>query len=71
MEKIYRNEPIRNKNCLWQPCLLTDQDEMSNLNRGPFIDASYQVMFHLANRFQIRRFLEIAQPEIRTAYGGL
>ena len=30
MEKIFRNEPIRNKNCLWLPCLLTDQDEMSN-----------------------------------------
>ena len=25
------------------PCLLTDQDEMSNLHRGHSIDASYQV----------------------------
>jgi hypothetical protein len=25
-----------------------DQDEMSNLYRGPFIDASYQVSVHLA-----------------------
>ena len=32
MEKIYfRNEPIRNKNCLWRPYLLTDRDEMSNI----------------------------------------
>jgi hypothetical protein len=23
-EVFFRNEPIRNKNCLWQPCLLTD-----------------------------------------------
>jgi hypothetical protein len=34
---------IRNKNCMWWPCLLTDRDEMSNLHRGHFMDASYQV----------------------------
>jgi hypothetical protein len=28
---------------------------MSNLNRGPFIDASYQVSVHLAEGFQRRR----------------
>jgi hypothetical protein len=31
--------PIRNKNCLWCPCLLMDRDKMSNLYRGPSIDA--------------------------------
>ena len=30
-EKIFRNQPIRNKNCLWWPCLLMDRNEMSNL----------------------------------------
>jgi hypothetical protein len=55
-EKIFRNRPIRNKNCLWQPYLLMDQDKMSNLYRGPPIDASYQVSVHLAKRFQRRRF---------------
>jgi hypothetical protein len=35
--------------------LLIDQDEMSNLYRGPSIDASYQVSFHLAEGFQMRR----------------
>jgi hypothetical protein len=49
------NQPIRNKNCLWWPCLLTDGDEMSNLNSGSSIDASYQVSVHLAKRFQRRR----------------
>jgi hypothetical protein len=53
--RFFRNQPIRNKNCLWRPCLLTDQDEMSNLYRGPFIDASYQVSVHLAKGFQSRR----------------
>jgi hypothetical protein len=41
--RFLRNRPIRNKNCMWSPCLLTDQDEMSNLHRGHSIDASYQV----------------------------
>jgi hypothetical protein len=52
---FFRNQPIRNKNCLWRPCLLTDRDEMSNLYRGSAIDASYQVSVHLAKRFQRRR----------------
>ena len=53
-EKNFKNRPIRNKNCLWWPCLLMDRDEMSNLNRRPSIDASYQVSVHLAG-FQRRR----------------
>jgi hypothetical protein len=59
-EKIFfRNQPIRNKIGLWWPCLLTDRDEMSNLYRGPAIDASYQVSVHLGKWFQKRRFLKI------------
>ena len=42
-KKILKNRPIRNKNCLWWPCFLMDQGKMSNLQRGPSIDASYQV----------------------------
>jgi hypothetical protein len=34
---------------------------MSNLYRGPSIDASCQVSVHLAKRFQRRRFLEICR----------
>ena len=63
MEKFFRNEPIRNKNCLWWPCLLTDRDEMSNLYRGPSIDASYKVSVHLAKRFRRRRFFLIGLSE--------
>ena len=47
-----KNRPIRNKNCLWPPCLLRDRNEMSNRNRGLSIDASYQVSVHLDKRFQ-------------------
>jgi hypothetical protein len=32
----------------WWPCLLTDRDKMSNLYRGPSIDASYQVLTNMA-----------------------
>ena len=43
------------------PCLITDRDEMSklyrrhNFQRGPTIDASYQVSLHLAEGFQRKR----------------
>ena len=65
-----KNQPIRNKNRLWRPCLLTDRDRMSSLYRGPSIDASYQVLDHLAKQFQRRIFLEIDQSETRIAYDG-
>ena len=43
--RFFRNRPIRNKNCMWWPCLLTDRYEISNLHRGHSIgiDDSYQV----------------------------
>jgi hypothetical protein len=47
-----------------------DQSEMHNLYRGPSIDASYQVSVHLAERFQMTRFVEIDQLETRIAYGS-
>jgi hypothetical protein len=43
------NWPIRNKNFLWWQCLSMDRDKMSNLYRGPSIDASYQISVHLGN----------------------
>ena len=68
--RFFRHRPIRNKNCLWWPCLLTDRDEMSNLHRGHPIDASYQVSVNLAKRFQRRRILKIGQSETRITCGG-
>ena len=55
-EDFFRNLPIRNKNCLWRQCLLTDWDEMCNFHRGHSIDASYQVSIYLAKQFQRRFF---------------
>jgi hypothetical protein len=54
--RFLRNQPIRNKNGLWRPCLLMDWDEMSNLYRKPPKNASYQALIHLAMRFQRRFF---------------
>ena len=54
-EYFFRNQPIRNKNDLWLPCLLMDRDKMSNIIRGTSIDASYYVSVHLTKRFQRRR----------------
>ena len=54
-EKILKNRPIRNKNCLWRPRLLMDRDKMCNRQSGPSIDASYQVSVHLAEGIQRRR----------------
>jgi hypothetical protein len=56
---FFRNQPIRKMNFLWWPCLITDRDKMSNLYRGPAIDASYQVSVHLAKWFH-RRFFKSA-----------
>ena len=67
--RFFWYRPIRNKNCLWWPCLLTDRDEMSNLHRGHSIDASCHVLVNLAKRFQ-RRFYKIGQSKTRIACGG-
>ena len=57
-------------NSLWRPCLLMDRDEISNLYRGPAIEASYQVSVHLAKWFQRRRLKKIGQSETKIACGG-
>jgi hypothetical protein len=54
--RYFRNQPIRNKNCLWRPCLLSDRNYMSTLYKGPSNDASYQISIHLAKRLPRRRF---------------
>jgi copper oxidase (laccase) domain-containing protein len=61
--RFFRNQPIRNKNCLWRPCLLTDRNEISNLYRGPSIDASYQVSVHLVKRFKEEDFFKLANQK--------
>ena len=56
VEKNLKNQPIRNKNRLWWPCLLMDRDKLSNLYRGLPIDDTYQVSAYLVKQFQRRIF---------------
>ena len=71
-EEIFSNRPIKNKNCLWRPCMRVDQDQMCNLYRGPSVDASYQVSNHLAWWFQERTLKcdELADDGRRTPSDG-
>ena len=74
-KKIFRNQPIRNKNWLRWPCLLTNRDEMNNLK---FFIENLPYMQMLSNKFQFiwesgfrgEDFLEINQSETRIACGG-
>jgi hypothetical protein len=50
--------------------IFSSETTLSNLYRGPSIDASYQVSVQLAKQFQGRRFLEIHQSETRIACGS-
>ena len=61
--RFLRNQPIRNKNCLWWPCLVMDRDVMGNRYRGSSIDAFYQVSVHLVKRFQRKRFQKSANQK--------
>ena len=54
-EDILEINQSETRKILWQPCLLTNRDKMSNLYREPSIDAFYQVSVHLAEEFQRRR----------------
>ena len=53
-------QPIRNKNHPWPPCFLSDQDQTKKLYKGPSIDATYQILIHLAKWFQRRRFFNVS-----------
>ena len=61
--RFLKTQQLRIKNCPWRPCFLSDPDEMNKLYKGPPIEASCKVLFHLAERFQRRRFLKT--PPIR------
>jgi hypothetical protein len=65
-KKIFRNWPIRKKNCLWWPCLLTDWDKMGNLYKRTFHRCflpSFGSFGHRQFLFLIGRFLKIFSSE--------
>ena len=52
-------QPIRKKNYLWWPCLVSDQDKIRKLYKGIPTDAPVQKLIHLAKHFQ-RRLLNVS-----------
>ena len=70
-KQLFLFKPIRNKNGTYmqRPCLLTERNKMSNLYKGPHLDASCQILVHLAKWFE-RRFFYLSQSETRIAHSG-
>ena len=68
-KRYFRNRPIRNKNCLWRLCLLTDQNEMTPLDRGPSIEY-FLPSFGSFGQEVSEVHLEIDKSEIRISSGG-
>ena len=69
-KRFFRNRSIRNKNCLWRPCLLLNWDGMSNYYTGLSKDVPYQVSINLARQFpRKKRFVEINKLGTRLACG--
>ena len=66
---FFRNQPIRNKNCLWRPCLIIDRDKMSiSVEDLPQMLVT-KFWFIWPCAFRGKDFLEINQSETRIACG--
>ena len=63
-KRVLKTQSTRIKNCQWQPCLLSDPDDMNKLHKESPIEASCIVWFHLSKWFQ-RRFLKTQQTRIK------
>jgi hypothetical protein len=68
--RFFRNQPIRNKNGLWWPCLLTDQDKITNFleDLPQMLPTKFQFIWE--NGFRGEDFLEINQSKTRMACGS-
>jgi hypothetical protein len=64
--RLKKNRPIKNKNCLWRPYLLTDRDKSAIFHRC-FLP-SFGSFGQTVSEEKI--FLEIDQSETRIACGG-
>jgi hypothetical protein len=61
--RFFRNQPIRNKNCLWWPCLAIFIEDLPRMLPTKF-------RFIWPSGFKGEDFLEINQSETRIACGG-
>ena len=69
-ENIFLNRSISNKNCLCQPCLLTNWHDMSYFNRGLSTDGPTKFRFIWPSGFRGEEFFYIDQSEKRIACCG-
>ena len=68
--RLLKIQSIKINNCPWQPCYFSDRDEMNKLYKGPPIDASCIVWFHLDKWFKRRRYLKAQPIRIKNAHGS-
>jgi hypothetical protein len=61
-EKNLKNQPTRNKNYLWRPCLLMDWDKMSNTYREPSKHGCHRRLLFLIGWFLKFFSSETASP---------
>ena len=68
--RFFRNQPIRNKNCLWWPSLLTDGTKSAIFIED--LPRMFPTMFRFIwpSGFRGEDFLVINQSETRIACGG-
>jgi hypothetical protein len=70
-EKIFRNRPIRKKNCFWRPCLFMDQVSTSALlieDRPEMLPTKFRFIW--PSGFRGEQFKKISKSETRVACGG-
>ena len=67
---FFSNRPISNKNCLWQPCLLTNRQDVSYYHRGFSTDGPTKFRFIWPCSFRGEEFFQIDQSETRIACCG-
>ena len=70
-EKIFRNVPIRNKNCLWRRCLLTKSGRNGQSLYRTFHRCFLPSFGSFVQAVSVQKiFLEINQSETRLSCGG-
>jgi hypothetical protein len=68
--RFFRNQPIKNKNGLWWPCLLMDRDEMSNRKQMTFHRCFLPSFGSFGEMVSEEKNLKISHSETRIACGG-
>jgi hypothetical protein len=67
---FFSNRPISNKNCLWQPCLLTNRQDVSYYHRGFSTDGPILVSdWSISKRSSLKTLRTMNQICVGGSYG--